>query len=104
MEFALALAGAVVVSGFVALTLTPMMCSQAAAPQPQAGPGSTAPWSAGSQPCPMATAACCAGSSRHAGALRRVTVVSAAVKGGVLQARWIVVGVMLASALAIWRW
>ena len=28
IEFALALAGAVVVSGFVALTLTPMMCSQ----------------------------------------------------------------------------
>src|SRR6188768_3380974 len=28
VEFALALAGAVVVSGFVALTLTPMMCSQ----------------------------------------------------------------------------
>ena len=28
LEFALALAGAVVVSGFVALTLTPMMCSK----------------------------------------------------------------------------
>ena len=28
VEFALALAGAVVVSGFVALTLTPMMCSK----------------------------------------------------------------------------
>ncbi len=27
IEFALALAGAVLVSGFVALTLTPMMCS-----------------------------------------------------------------------------
>jgi multidrug efflux pump len=36
VEFALALAGAVLVSGFVALTLTPMMCSQAAAAQPQA--------------------------------------------------------------------
>jgi multidrug efflux pump len=35
IEFALALAGAVVVSGFVALTLSPMMCSQAAAPQPE---------------------------------------------------------------------
>ena len=31
LEFALTLAGAVMVSGFVALTLTPMMCSQAAA-------------------------------------------------------------------------
>ena len=30
IEFALALAGAVLVSGFVALTLTPMMCSRAA--------------------------------------------------------------------------
>ena len=30
IEFALTLAGAVLVSGFVALTLTPMMCSQAA--------------------------------------------------------------------------
>ena len=28
IEFALALAGAVMVSGFVALTLTPMMCSK----------------------------------------------------------------------------
>ena len=33
LEFALTLAGAVLVSGFVALTLTPMMCSQAAAAQ-----------------------------------------------------------------------
>ncbi len=32
IEFALALAGAVVVSGFVALTLTPMMCSRLLAP------------------------------------------------------------------------
>ena len=31
-EFAWTLAGAVIVSGFVALTLSPMMCSQAAAP------------------------------------------------------------------------
>ena len=37
-EFALALAGAVVVSGFVALTLSPMMCVQAAAPCGQAQP------------------------------------------------------------------
>ena len=44
-EFALTLAGAVLVSGFVALTLTPMMCSQAAAPQPQARRASTAAWS-----------------------------------------------------------
>ena len=35
-EFALTLAGAVLVSGFVALTLSPMMCSQAAAPRREA--------------------------------------------------------------------
>ena len=39
IEFALTLAGAVLVSGFVALTLTPMMCSQAAASRtPKHGP------------------------------------------------------------------
>ena len=38
VEFALALAGAVVVSGFVALTLTPMLCTAAAQAQPQAEP------------------------------------------------------------------
>mgnify|MGYP001364676517 CR=1 FL=1 len=36
-EFALALAGAVVVSGFVALTLSPMMCSQVLKHQPRHG-------------------------------------------------------------------
>ena len=36
IEFALTLAGAVLVSGFVALTLSPMMCSQAAAPPAEA--------------------------------------------------------------------
>jgi multidrug efflux pump len=37
MEFALALAGAVVVSGFVALTLTPMMCSKLLKHNPNPG-------------------------------------------------------------------
>ena len=41
-EFALTLAGAVLVSGFVALTLSPMMCSQAAAPSGAATTSSTA--------------------------------------------------------------
>lgn len=36
-EFALSVAGAVVVSGFVALTLTPMMCSKILRPQTQHG-------------------------------------------------------------------
>ncbi len=38
LEFALSLAGAVVVSGFVALTLTPMMCSRLLRHNPSAGP------------------------------------------------------------------
>jgi len=38
LEFALALAGAVVVSGFVALTLTPMMCSRLLRHNPSPGP------------------------------------------------------------------
>ena len=37
LEFALALAGAVVVSGFVALTLTPMMCSKLLRHNPNPG-------------------------------------------------------------------
>ena len=38
VEFALALAGAVVVSGFVALTLSPMMCSKLLRHNPRPGP------------------------------------------------------------------
>ena len=38
IEFALTLAGAVIVSGFVALTLSPMMCSQAAAARGRSTP------------------------------------------------------------------
>ena len=41
LEFALALAGAVVVSGFVALTLTPMMCSKLLRHEPNPGRIST---------------------------------------------------------------
>ena len=37
LEFALALAGAVVASGFVALTLTPMMCSRLLRHNPSPG-------------------------------------------------------------------
>ena len=46
IEFALTLAGAVVVSGFVALTLSPMMCSKLLRHNPQAQPALTAAWSA----------------------------------------------------------
>ena len=74
-EFALTLAGAVVVSGFVALTLTPMMCSKLLrhAPNPSRfdrGMERVLVWV----------------SARYAAALRRA-----------LGARWAVVGVMLAS-------
>ena len=37
LEFALTLAGAVIVSGFVALTLTPMMCSKLLKHNPNPG-------------------------------------------------------------------
>jgi multidrug efflux pump len=43
-EFALTLAGAVLVSGFVALTLTPMLCSKLLRHNPKPGAGSTASW------------------------------------------------------------
>ena len=91
IEFALALAGAVLVSGFVALTLTPMMCSKLLRhnPKPNWFDRSMERW----------LAALCA---RYARALRWVlTTRASGTAGKLLQARWIVVGVMLASALAI---
>ena len=50
LEFALALAGAVVVSGFVALTLTPMMCSKLLQAQSQSRAHLQSPSSAASRP------------------------------------------------------
>jgi multidrug efflux pump len=98
VEFALALAGAVVVSGFVALTLTPMLCAKLLKhnPKPNAFDrnmerflnavsdryGRLLRW--------ILTARYRAGTGR-----------SGRVGGLLLQARWLVVGVMLASALAI---
>ena len=102
VEFALALAGAVVVSGFVALTLTPMMCSLLLKHNPKPnwfdrsmervltgisdGYGRMIRWlvSTGYQPA--------AGQGGAAVAVKRV----------LLQARWIVIAVMAASALAIY--
>ncbi|MBT9466891.1 efflux RND transporter permease subunit [Hydrogenophaga sp.] len=79
-EFALALAGAVVVSGFVALTLSPMMCSKLL--RHNANPG------------------------RFDRGMERVLV---SITNGYdrvlalsLKARWLVVGVMIASALGSW--
>ena len=104
-EFALALAGAVVVSGFVALTLTPMMCSQWLKHNPKPnrfdrGMERVLTWI----------------SERYGAALRWVVTArydgpaSRQLGGGkvlsfVTQARWLVVGVMLACAGAIaWVW
>ncbi|MHB1247967.1 MAG: efflux RND transporter permease subunit, partial [Polaromonas sp.] len=105
VEFALALAGAVLVSGFVALTLTPMMCSLLLKHNPK-----PARFDRTMERVLDAV-------SRAYGRLLR-WIVSARVggvkspQGGgwrvmgvVLQARWIVIGVMLASGAAIyWVW
>jgi multidrug efflux pump len=79
-EFALALAGAVVVSGFVALTLSPMMCSKLLRHNPNPG--------------------------RFDSFMeRRLTALSAGyarLLGWTLNVRWLVVAVMLASAAGSW--
>jgi multidrug efflux pump len=79
-EFALTLAGAVLVSGFVALTLTPMMCSKLLRHNPKPGA-----FDRGMEPrwwrWPPATAVCCELHAAH---------------------RWLVVLVMLASAGGSW--
>jgi multidrug efflux pump len=79
-EFALALAGAVVVSGFVALTLSPMMCSKLLRHNPKPGRFD----------------------SFMERQLTRVTNGYGRVLGASLQVRWLVVGVMLASAAGSW--
>ncbi len=100
VEFALALAGAVVVSGFVALTLTPMMCTQLLRHNPKPNRfdrgmeslltglseryGHFLRWLVTSGYRPAA----------HAGLAGRL-------KAGLLQARWLVLLVMLVSAAAI---
>ena len=104
VEFALALAGAVVVSGFVALTLTPMMCSLMLRHNPKPNwfdrtmerlltrmsnaYGKALRWLVTTRALPRRNPAGKAGMGQH-------------VKAAVLQARWLVVGVMLASAVAI---
>ena len=94
-EFALALAGAVLVSGFVALTLTPMMCSKLL--RHNANPG----WFDGHMERWLTAV-----SSAYERALRWVLLKrwdggGSRWKGRLLQARWGVVAVMLASALGI---
>jgi multidrug efflux pump len=103
VEFALALAGAVVVSGFVALTLTPMMCSQLLKHNPMPNRfdrfmervltsisdryGEALRWVVTTRYQPS-------GNGRRGGSAGRVA-------GFILQARWLVVGVMLVCAVAI---
>ncbi|MES2191138.1 MAG: efflux RND transporter permease subunit [Pseudomonadota bacterium] len=102
VEFALALAGAVVVSGFVALTLTPMMCTQLLKHNPNPNRFDR-----------FMEKALTSMSDRYWVLLRWIVTtryqppassaggIGERIKGFVLQARWIVVGVMLLSALAI---
>ncbi|MFT5036337.1 MAG: multidrug efflux pump [Litorivivens sp.] len=100
VEFALALAGAVVVSGFVALTLTPMMCTQLLKHNPKPNRfdsgmerlltglseryGSFLRWLVTRRHRPAANAG-----------------LGGWFKAGLLQARWLVLLVMLLSAAAI---
>ena len=79
-EFALTLAGAVLVSGFVALTLTPMMCSQLLRHNPKPG------WF---------------DRTMESGLLRMTRGYTAALRWTLGQ-RWLVVLVMLASAAGSW--
>lgn len=99
VEFALALAGAVLVSGFVALTLTPMMCSKLLKhnPNPSWFDSHMERWLTALQ-------------DGYARVLRWVVTTRWTPGAGeapnrarsmFLQARWLVLGVMLASALAI---
>ena len=103
VEFALALAGAVVVSGFVALSLTPMMCSQLLRHNPKPNRFDR-----------FMERVLTTVSDRYGNALRWVVTArfgssKTAERGGfggrvvgfVLQARWLVVGVMLLCAAAI---
>lgn len=92
VEFALALAGAVLVSGFVALTLTPMMCSKLLRhnPKPNWFDRSMERWLNA-----LANAY---------GRLIRWIVTArwgTGAAGRVLQARWLVIGVMVLSAWGI---
>ena len=103
VEFALALAGAVVVSGFVALSLTPMMCSQLLRHNPKPNRFDR-----------FMERVLTTVSDRYGNALRWVVTArfgssKTAERGGfggrmagfVLQARWLVVAVMLLCAAAI---
>jgi multidrug efflux pump len=80
VEFALTLAGAVLVSGFVALSLTPMMCSKLLRHNPKPG------WF----------------DRTMERALIGLTAAYRGALGAVLNQRWIVLVVMLASGVGSW--
>jgi multidrug efflux pump len=101
VEFALALAGAVVVSGIVALTLTPMMCSVLLKHNPKPN------WFDRTMERLLNRL-----SDAYGAALRWVVTARAPMRGerpgmgqriknSVLQARWLVISVMLASGVAL---
>jgi multidrug efflux pump len=101
VEFALALAGAVVVSGFVALTLTPMMCTQLLKHNPKPNRFDR-----------FMERVLTSISDRYGSVLRWVVTKRWEPSGDTpgwgqkfrafaFQARWIVIGVMALSALAI---
>lgn len=93
VEFALALAGAVLVSGFVALTLSPMMCSLLLKHNPNPH------WFDRSME------RCLTALSEAYGRLLRWLVTARAAGGGVrsalLQARWLVLGAMALSGVGL---
>ena len=101
VEFALALAGAVVVSGFVALTLTPMLCTQLLKHNPKPNRFD------------RTMERLLTGTSERYGALLRWIVtarfqppagsrlVGQRLKALVFQARWIVIAIMGVSAIGI---
>jgi len=100
VEFALALAGAVVVSGFVALTLTPMLCTQLLRHNPKPNLFDR-----------TMERVLTSTSDRYGAVLRWLVTtryqpevaggMGQRIKGWIFQARWLVVGVMLLSGLAI---
>ena len=95
VEFALALAGAVLVSGFVALTLSPMMCSLLLKHNPKPGRFDR-----------FMEARLTALSNRYGQLLRWLLTVrrppgSSRLRQALLQPRWLVVAVMLAAGGAI---
>ncbi|WP_395685150.1 efflux RND transporter permease subunit [Caenimonas koreensis] len=95
VEFAMALAGSVLISGFVALTLTPMMSSQLLRHNPNPN------WFDRTMERLLTSL-----SDRYARALRWVLLARApgepgSLRAKLLQARWIIIAVMIASGLSI---